>query len=501
MKKLTLFGIVFLALALTAIIAFLPASAEEDVTAPALVDFSYEPIAVDTTAGDQSITVTFRFTDAVSGVRSAMVHFISPSGGQYVYGGAVRISGNEYDGIYQATVTFKRYCESGVWQVHYVYADDIAGNYRYVYAGELASEGYETNLAVTSEQDISSPALVDFHFEPTAIDTSESGQTVTVTLQASDGLTGVRAGSGVMVHFRSPSRMQYVYGSCRLIDGTVNDGIFECQIPFEQNCEEGIWTVDYVYLADLIDNYVYYRASDLASLGFPAELEVASVQDVTTPALIDFDFAPTCVDVSASDQVVTATIRATDDMSGVRPGSGVMLHFIAPSGIQYTYGSGTLVSGNELNGTYTIQIPISTFAERGTWLVHYVYLTDYNDNYRYYYESELRGAGYNTELIVGPIHSTPGEINDYIQGLPDSSFKPPAHARRTAFENKFEEVQSLIDAGNYAAAIDKLNNDIRPKMDGCLGGNPANDWITDCAAQSYLDELINGLIEYLESLL
>jgi hypothetical protein len=51
--------------------------------------------------------------------------------------------------------------------------------------------------------------------------------------------------------------------------------------------------------------------------------------------------------------------------------------------------------------------------------------------------------------------------------------------------------------GDYEGAIAKLKNDIRPKMDG----EGKNDWIICNYAQEDLTEMIDMLIEYLESLL
>jgi outer membrane protein assembly factor BamB len=89
------------------------------------------------------------------------------------------------------------------------------------------------------------------------------------------------------------------------------------------------------------------------------------------------------------------------------------------------------------------------------------------------------------------------KIIEYILGLPDECFKNNADQRKNALVNKLEEVRQMIINGDYEGAIAKLKNDIRPKMDG--EGN--NDWIICKYAQEDLTEMIDMLIEYLESLL
>jgi hypothetical protein len=109
-----------------------------------------------------------------------------------------------------------------------------------------------------------------------------------------------------------------------------------------------------------------------------------------------------------------------------------------------------------------------------------------------------RGHGWDYRFVVG---TTPESITQIIVNLEDTAFTNNAAQRKNALSNKLKEVQVLIDQGYYQQAIDKLMNDIRPKMDGCFGGTCSNDWITDCGAQGQLLPLVDGLIAYLQSIL
>jgi hypothetical protein len=72
-----------------------------------------------------------------------------------------------------------------------------------------------------------------------------------------------------------------------------------------------------------------------------------------------------------------------------------------------------------------------------------------------------------------------------------------------ALSNKIDEVLAMIDAGNYQAALKKLENDILKKTDGCANsGRPdKNDWIQTCDQQAQIYPLIMETIEYVESLI
>ncbi len=92
-------------------------------------------------------------------------------------------------------------------------------------------------------------------------------------------------------------------------------------------------------------------------------------------------------------------------------------------------------------------------------------------------------------------------LNSSIQGLPDSAFDKNAKERKTALSNKLNAVLNQINSRAYQGAIDKLNNDIKPKMDGCMGGNPDDDWIIDCSAQKMLIKIINQIIAKLDKII
>ena len=71
-----------------------------------------------------------------------------------------------------------------------------------------------------------------------------------------------------------------------------------------------------------------------------------------------------------------------------------------------------------------------------------------------------------------------------INALPDAAFEHPT--LRGPLAKKVSVVIQLVEAGNYQAALEKLQNDVMKKMDGCVAqGEPdANDWIVECSAQA-----------------
>lgn len=78
-------------------------------------------------------------------------------------------------------------------------------------------------------------------------------------------------------------------------------------------------------------------------------------------------------------------------------------------------------------------------------------------------------AGCFSDQRVTNAKSLVEALNASIQGLPDSAFDKNAKQRKEALSNKLNAVLSQINSGAYQGAINKLNNDIKPRMDGCVG--------------------------------
>ena len=115
------------------------------------------------------------------------------------------------------------------------------------------------------------------------------------------------------------------------------------------------------------------------------------------------------------------------------------------------------------------------------------------------------GVGIDTDTITVTVASPTDAIdliNDYIQNLPDDAFANNPDQRKNAFSEKFDEVKTKIEAGDYEGAINKLQNDMLSKVNGFREEDTADlDWITDAEAQQEVYSMIENLIAYLETLL
>ena len=74
---------------------------------------------------------------------------------------------------------------------------------------------------------------------------------------------------------------------------------------------------------------------------------------------------------------------------------------------------------------------------------------------------------------------------------------------KNALTNKISAALMLIEEARYAEALDKLQNDILGKTDGCAMSSAPdrNDWITDCESQAEVYPLLVSAIQLLSSMI
>lgn len=143
MKKKSLAVVFTMALVLP---WFKPSIAQQDITAPVVLDLTFEPKFVDTSNSDQTITLTARITDDLSGLQRAavVVYPVTEEGGAVQMQWATftefgRIDGDWLDGIYQTTFIVPQYSTQGKWSIWEISSYDQAGNSRW-FAGHCAND-------------------------------------------------------------------------------------------------------------------------------------------------------------------------------------------------------------------------------------------------------------------------------------------------------------------------------------------------------------------------
>jgi len=376
----------------------------QDTAAPALAEFDFNPKTIDVGAGPQTVTITLRITDDLSGFEFGNFLFISPSGQQVLSGGynlSSRIAGNSLDGVYQASAVIPQFSEAGTWRVIQVFLRDQVGNSIVLGEPDLINRGFPTELVVNGGPDLAPPDLVEFSFDPTSIDVSAGSQTPTVRLRITDTLSSFEFGNFL---FLSPSGQQVIsggYNASSRVSGDSLDGVYQVSASVPQFSEAGTWRVIQVFLRDQVGNSIVLGEGDLLSRGFSTQLQVSSnPQDITAPSLTQFSFAPATIDTSAASQSVKVTLRIADDIAGFDFGNFL---FLSPSGQQVNsggYNNPNRISGNAFDGVYEVTTIFPQFSEVGTWHVIQVFLRDAVGNSVVLNETDLVTRGFPATLTI-----------------------------------------------------------------------------------------------------
>ena len=130
-----------------------------------------------------------------------------------------------------------------------------------------------------AQSDVTSPKLTAFSFSPQTINTSTSGATVSVSVSATDDLSGLRLFNVV---FRSPSGQAHT--ASRFFQPGQLQGTATGSAPFPQYSEVGNWIVQSVDILDQVGNENYLEPSDLTAAGFSTVLK----NGVVVPPSLNF---------------------------------------------------------------------------------------------------------------------------------------------------------------------------------------------------------------------
>ena len=119
------------------------------------------------------------------------------------------------------------------------------------------------------QEDITPPQLLDFIFNPTEIDITNGNESVFVTYQGTDDISGIYRFEGL---FKSPTAQQYHYVRC-FGSGQLD---YECSTSFtmQQFSELGLWYMYSIGVVDMTGNERVYYQDELIVMGIETELIV-----------------------------------------------------------------------------------------------------------------------------------------------------------------------------------------------------------------------------------
>jgi hypothetical protein len=470
----------------------------DDITGPKLIAFDFDPKSIDTSTGSQTVTFTVRITDDLSGFKYGYWRLESPSGSEYwhatintgVQNGTNRyrfISGDTegLDVTYESDIDLPLQSESGTWYIRNAYFYDNVGNYLVLNEQTLIDKGFPTTVNVVSTpDDTTGPDLANFDFSPKSVDTSTGSQTVTFTVRITDDLSGFKYGYWSL---KSPSGTQYWHATIntsvqngtnryRFISGDTEglDVTYESDIDLPVYSESGTWYIQNAYFYDNVGNYLVLNEQALIDKGFPTTVQVGVNESPVADAGKDCR-SPILFEINLNGS-------GSYDLDEDYPLAYAWTIVSQPAGNFATISDPHSASPRitpDLLGDYVCELVV-TDSKGLSSEPDYVTIRGIS------IEVATSDTLVNTILV--------------FEELPTEVLKNKNSS--DSLINKTEATLKQIDEGLYQEALDKLQNDILLKTDGCaIAGYPdATDWITTCEGQDKVYPLVMRAIELLQKL-
>jgi hypothetical protein len=240
--------------------------------------------------------------------------------------------------------------------------------------------------------DITPPTIVSFSVSPASVDVTNSNASFTVTVHATDDLSGV---DSVNLTWASPSSSTMGgVGYPTLVSGDHSDGTYSGTFVIPRYSPSGDYPMR-VSVRDRAHNESYADEGPIHV--------VDSNPDNTPPTLTSLHFTPSTIDVRGGPQPVKIDATVTDAQSGSAVMSVFLTVFNTATQAATSGGSNppqmVLVSGDSNDGTYSGTATIPQYTRSGRWSAE-VTVSDLLGNYTKYDAQSLQGQGLESGFDV-----------------------------------------------------------------------------------------------------
>lgn len=163
----------------------------------------------------------------------------------------------------------------------------------------------------------------------------------------------------------------------------------------------GKWNEVPIKTLDTANNIITFEVNHFSLY---AAVKRRSFEDSQAPKLVSFNYSKTTVDVSDGSKQIDFTLKATDNLSGIK---NVYVYAYSESSQYYAYGWTSLSSGTAWNGVYKGTITIPQYMPAGKWSFSSIYI---EDNVGNHYDSYIQGQSYEFNVTNTSSTSTDTEV-------------------------------------------------------------------------------------------
>ena len=248
-------------------------SAAADVTAP-IVDVSTLRVSQKTATAGDTVKVSVKVTDETE-INSVRISYRRPKTNNNTL---VWLDYNAATGYYDGDIKIEENSEDGLWKIDYIYVSDKFYNSRQINNTNVSSYGENTDLSIADFEvmgtvaDITAP-IVDVSTLGVSQKTATAGDTVKVSVKVTDE-TEINS---VRISYRRPKTNN---NTLVWLDYNAATGYYDGDIKIEENSEDGLWKIDYIYVSDKFYNSRQINNTNVNSYGENADLSIADFEVV-----------------------------------------------------------------------------------------------------------------------------------------------------------------------------------------------------------------------------
>ncbi len=367
--------------------------------------------------------------------------------------------------------------------------------------------GWVDQVRFVADSDMDPPVLQSVVITPNPLDVSNGGNSVTVTLEASDDYNGISDGT---IYLVDPSGNQYDSSSFTSFDAVSGDskyGTYEVSFYLEDYVDTGNWRVEVELTEDVTSNSVYYGPNNL-DFPSPGQQFFTVGQGVggnEPPMIEEFSVSSGSVNVTNGPASFEVTLRITDDNEGFAYGD---FNILSPAGgsLYTNFSNADLISGDEFDGIYQFTVTVPRYAQNAAWDFA-VGVTDYSSNGRQY-SYDLPGDTSIDVINTGPADTSDPVFASFIAStntVNASSAAVPITMNVTLTDNLSGIEQANLwlsdPAGNYDSGVtlnatnrtsgDNLNGTYQVVLTIPLGATPGV-WTVRSYLRDYTGNSLNN---------
>ncbi len=369
-------------------------SAAADVTAP-IVDVSTLRVSQKTATAGDTVKVSVKVTDETE-INSVQIVYRRPK--TYNDSSTLFLDYNVTTGYYEGDIKIEENSEDGIWEIKYIYVYDKSNNSRIIYNTNVSSYDENADLSMANFEvtgtaaDITAP-IVDVSTLKVSQKTATAGDTVKVSVKVTDE-TEINS---VQIVYRRPKT--YNDSSTLFLDYNVTTGYYEGDIKIEENSEDGIWEIKYIYVYDKSNNSRIIYNTNVSSYDENADLSMANFEvtgtaaDITAP-IVDVSTLKVSQKTATAGDTVKVSVKVTDETEI----NSVQIVYRRPK--TYNDSSTLFLDYNVTTGYYEGDIKIEENSEDGIWEIKYIYVYDKSNNSRIIYNTNVSSYDENADLSI-----------------------------------------------------------------------------------------------------